>query len=102
MLVMFMESLVATVTERIPVLVTPAEKKRIARMAKAAGLSMGEFLRRAAVSFQPSDDDRILEAMIGQMLTTSVRAGEAIDRALAFVEASNKRIKALEAKKRAA
>jgi hypothetical protein len=35
----------ATATERIPVLVTPMEKGRIAKMAKAAGVSMGEFLR---------------------------------------------------------
>ena len=92
----------AVATERIPVLVTPAEKKRIARMAKAAGLSMGAFLRRAAASYQPSEDDRILEGMIGQLTKTTAHASTALDRALAFVEASNKRIKSLEAKKRAA
>jgi hypothetical protein len=92
----------AAATERIPVLVTPAEKRQIARMAKAAGMSMGEYLRRAAASFQPSDDDAILEGMIAQMAKTTANASAAIDRALAFVEASNKRIKALEAKKRAA
>jgi len=91
-----------TATERIPVLVTPAEKKQIARMAKAAGLSMGEFLRRAAASFHPSDDDQILDGMIGQMVKTTARANAAIDDALSFVAASNKRIKALEAKKKAA
>ena len=37
----------ATATERIPVLVTAEEKEHIAKMAKSAGLSMGEFLRRA-------------------------------------------------------
>lgn len=91
-----------TATERIPVLVTPGEKKQIARMAKAAGLSMGEFLRRAAASFHPSDDDQILDGMIGQMVKTTARASAAIDEALAFVAASNKRIKVLEAKKKAA
>ena len=89
-------------TERIPVLVTPAEKRQIARMAKAAGMSMGEFLRRAAASFHPSDDDRLLLGMIGQMARTTARASAAIDDALSFVEASNKRIRALEAKKKAA
>lgn len=91
-----------TATERIPVLVTPAEKRQIARMAKATGLSMGEFLRRAAASFHPSDDDQVLEGMIGQMVKTTARASAAIDEALAFVEASNKRIKSLEARKKAA
>ena len=89
-------------TERIPILVTPAEKKQIARMAKAAGLSMGEFLRRAAASFHPSEDDEMLAGMIGQMAKTTARASAAIDEALSYVEASNKRIKALEAKRKAA
>ena len=89
-------------TERIPILVTPGEKKQIARMAKAAGLSMGEFLRRAAASFRPAEDDRMLEGMIGQMARTTARASAAIDDAVRYVEASNKRIRALEAKKKAA
>jgi len=89
-------------TERIPVLVTPAEKKQIAKMAKDAGMSMGEFLRRAAASFRPTEDPQVLEGMIGQMAKTTARASAAIDEALSFVEASNKRITAIEARKRAA
>lgn len=88
----------ATATERIPVLVTPAEKGKIARMAKAAGLSMGEFLRRAAESFRPSEDDKAMMGMIDQMNKTTAQASAAIDNALAFVEASNKRIAAMERK----
>ena len=52
-------------SERIPVLATAAEKGRIAKMPKAAGLSMGEFLRRAAASFRPSEDDKVLEFRLG-------------------------------------
>ena len=92
----------ATATERIPVLVTPAEKRKISSLAKGAGMSMGEFLRRAAVSFRSSEDDQMLEALIGQMVKSTARASAAIDHALSHVEASNKRIRALEAKKRAA
>ena len=88
----------ATATERIPVLVTAAEKGRIAKMAKTAGLSMGEFLRRAAASFHPSDDDQILEGMIDQMNKTTTQANAAIDKALAYVDASNKRIAVMERK----
>lgn len=88
----------ATASERIPVLVSTAEKARIARMAKSAGLSMGEFLRRAAAAFRPSDDDKILEGMIDQMNKTTAQANAAIDKALAEVEASNKRIAAMERK----
>ena len=86
----------ASATERIPVLVTLQEKGQIAAMAKAAGLSMGEFLRRAAAAFQPSEDDRVLDGMIDQMAKTTAQANAAIDDALAFVERSNQRIAALE------
>lgn len=86
----------AIATERIPVLVTATEKGRIAKMAKAAGLSMGEFLRRAAASFEPNEDDRILEGMIDQMNKATVQANAAIDRALALVEESNQRIEKME------
>jgi len=88
----------ATATERIPVLVSPAEKSQIANMAKAAGLSMGEFLRQAASAFTPSEDDQILDGMIAQMNKTTAQANAAIDKALQFVAASNKRIAAMERK----
>ena len=87
----------ATATERIPILVSSKGKTQIARMAKESGLSIGEYLRRAAASFRP-DDEEMLEGMIDQMLKTTAQAGAAIDEALAFVEASNKRIAKLEAK----
>ena len=89
----------ATATERIPVLVTSQEKAMIAKMAQEAHLSMGEFLRRAAASFRPSEDDKILEGMIDQMLKTTAQASAAIDDALAFVEGSNRRISAMEARR---
>ncbi|MHB1591992.1 MAG: plasmid mobilization protein [Sulfuricella sp.] len=88
----------ATATERIPVLVTATEKGQIAKMAKDAGLSMGEFLRRAASAYRPSEEDQLLAGMIDQMNKTTARASAAIDEALAFVEASNKRIAAMERK----
>ncbi len=86
----------ATATERIPVLVTTEEKAMIARMAQEAHLSMGEFLRRAAASFHPGEDEKMLEGMIEQMVKTTAQASDAIEDALAFVEASNERIAAME------
>jgi hypothetical protein len=91
-----------TATERIPVLVTAQEKDQIAQTAKASGLSMGEFLRRAAAAFQPAQEEEILAGMIDQMAKTTARANAAIDDALAFIEASEQRIAALEAHKKAA
>ena len=87
----------ATASERIPVLVTSQEKAMIAKMAQDAHLSMGEFLRRAAASFRPIEDEKMLEGMIDQMLKTTAQANAAIDDALAFVEASNRRISVIEA-----
>lgn len=89
----------ATATERIPILVTPQEKAWIAQKAQEAQLSMGEFLRRAASSFHPDADERMLEGMIEQMLKTTAQANAAIDEALAYVEASNQRIAAMESGK---
>jgi hypothetical protein len=83
-------------TDRIPVLVTKPEKARFAKMARAAGVSVGEFFRRAADAYNPSEDERLLEGMIDQMNKTTAQASAAIDDALAFVEASNKRIEAME------
>ena len=89
-----------TASQRIPVLVSAAEKGRIAAMAKASGLSMGEFLRRAATAFQPEEDEKMFEGMISQMHKTTLAASAAIDRAIAYVDASNKRIAAMERKAR--
>jgi len=57
---------------------------------------MGEFLRRAASSFRPQEDEKLLAGMIEQMLKTTAQANAAIDDALAFVAASNQRIAAME------
>lgn len=88
----------ATATERIPVLVTAQEKAMIAKMAQEAHLSMGEFLRRAASSFRPGEDEAMLAGAIEQMVKTTVQASAAIDDALAFVAASNERIASMEVK----
>lgn len=88
----------ATASERIPVLVTRQEKARITRMAGDAGLSVGEFLRRAAAAFQPAQDEQLLLGMIEQVVRTTARASAAADEALQFVEASNRRMAALEAR----
>ena len=88
----------ATATERVAVLMTPTEKKRVVSKANKAGMTTGEYMRRAAEGYRPADDDKALEAMIDEMNKATQNAETAIDDALAFVAASNKRIKAMEAK----
>jgi hypothetical protein len=87
----------AAATERVPVLMTPAEKKRVVSRAKKAGLTTGEYMRRAAEGYRPADDDKALVAMINEMNKATQSAENAIDDALAFVSASNKRIEEMEA-----
>ncbi len=88
----------AAATERVPVLMTPAEKKRVVSKANKAGLTTGEYMRRAAEGYRPADDDKALEAMINEMNKATRNAETAIDDALAFVAASNKRIAQMEKK----
>jgi hypothetical protein len=61
---------------------------------------MGEFLRRVAAPFRPNEDEKMLEGMIEQMVKTTAQASAAINDALAYVEASNERIAALEVGKK--
>jgi hypothetical protein len=89
----------ATATERIPVLVSKEEKIAIAQKAKSASVSMGEYLRRAAAAYRAAEDDAVLEGMIAQMVKTTAQAGQAIDKALDFVEESSQRIAAMEARR---
>ncbi|MHB1015500.1 MAG: plasmid mobilization protein [Desulfurivibrionaceae bacterium] len=90
----------ATATERIPVLVSRKEKIDLAEKARQSKVSMGEYLRRAAAAYRTTEDDALLEGMITQMLKTTEQAEQAIDNALAFVEASNQRIAAMESSRR--
>ncbi len=87
----------AAATERVPVLMTPAEKKQLIAKAIKAGMKMGEFMREAAAAYQPGEEDVALEAMIEQMNRATDSAGEAIDRAIKFVAESNSRIEQMEA-----
>jgi hypothetical protein len=86
----------AAATERVPVLMTPAEKRRIARQAQKAGVSLGEYLRRAAAAFSPEQDDEAFEALLTQVERSTAATSAAIDDAIAYVEASNKRIAEME------
>ena len=87
-------------TERVPVLMSPEEKKRVVARARKAGLTTAEYMRRAAASYAPDADEEALEVMIGEMNKATARAEKAIDEALAFVAASNRRIARMEAKAR--
>lgn len=84
--------------ERIVVQATAVEKKAIAVKAKRLGLPMSELMRRGARSYEASSSDEELAVMADAAAGAAERASAAIDDVLAFVEASNRRIAALEAR----
>jgi hypothetical protein len=86
----------STATERIPVLVTKAQKQRLVAKAKEAGLTMGEYLRRAGEGYNPSEEEALLDGLLNQVVKSTLRAEKAMDEALAFVAASEKRLAKLE------
>jgi hypothetical protein len=81
-----------TATERIPVLVTKIQKQQLTAKAKSAGLSTGEFLRRAGESYSASEDQDLLEGLLDQVVKITTKTEQAIDDALAFVAASEQRL----------
>lgn len=86
----------ASKTERITVLVSPSEKRLLVSKAQNAGISVSEYLRRAANYYSPCEEE-ILEALVGQMRQATQRAVNAIDKSLEYVAESNERIAAMEA-----
>lgn len=45
------------VTERVTILMEPGQKAELTRRARAAGMSLGEYLRTAAEHFEPNDNE---------------------------------------------
>jgi hypothetical protein len=88
---------VAAAVERIVVQATRQEKRAIAAKAKRLGLPISELMRRGATAYEPAEVDEQLGALADAAKAAAERAGASIDDALAFIDASNKRIASLEA-----
>jgi hypothetical protein len=84
--------------ERIVVQATAADKQAIADKAKKLDIPVSELMRRGAFAYQAGAHEAELAALADAAKSAADRAGAAIDDALAFIEASNKRIAAMEAK----
>jgi len=84
--------------ERIVVQATPQEKKAISAKAKRLGLPVSELMRRGATAYTTAESDEAVSVVADAAMAAANRAAGAIDDMLAFVEASNKRIDAMEAK----
>ena len=82
----------ASAVERIVVQATPQEKKAITAKAKRLGLPISELMRRGATAYESKEADEELGALADAAKAAAERASASIDNALAFIEASNKRI----------
>lgn len=64
-------------TERVVVLMTPKQKADASRRAKAAQLSLSDFMRRQALG-----DEELLSVVVGQLRESTATATAALDHAL--------------------
>ena len=72
------------VTARMPLQLEPAEKRNVARKAKALGMSVNDYVRTALRSFRPElVSEREIDHILRELTASTARAERALDRALA-------------------
>ncbi len=91
-----------TAVERIVVQATATDKQAIVAKARKLDIPISELMRRGAFAYQAGERDEELAVLADAARTAADKAGAAIDDALDFIAASNKRIAAMEAKARKA
>ena len=87
-----------TAVERIVVQTTAQDKQAIADKAKKLDMPVSELMRRGAFAYQVGEHEAELATLADAARAAADRAGASIDDALAFIDASNQRIAAMEAK----
>lgn len=86
--------------ERIVVQTTVVDKQEITAKAKKLDIPVSELMRRGAFAYDAGVHDAELAALADAAKAAADRAAAAIDDALDFIEASNRRIAAMETKAR--
>lgn len=81
---------------RIVVQATAQDKKSIVAKAKKLALPVSELMRRGAFAYESAEADSEMCALADAAKDAADRAGAAIEDALDFIDASNKRIAAME------
>jgi hypothetical protein len=71
----------AAATERVVVLMTPAEKRALEAKARRVGASTGQLVRRSVAAFDEADDSAEVEALLKTFGTTHAATLAALDRA---------------------
>lgn len=70
-------------TERITILVTPAQKQAISAKAKKLNVSTGEVIRRAVESYRHNNEEIVLNALADELNRSVKEARHALKDALA-------------------
>jgi hypothetical protein len=83
-------------TERVVVQITSTDKRKIEAKAKKMHLPLAEMMRRAAFSYSSEAEEAELGALTERAKQSADNSLAAIDDALSFIAASNKRIEAME------
>jgi hypothetical protein len=93
-----MEDVMATATERIPVLVTKTDKIKFSKKAKLHGLSISEFARAAMEQFNPgqAEEEEAIEPLLKQVKDGTALAERSLTEALEFCAGSNARLARLD------
>jgi hypothetical protein len=69
-------------TERVTILMEPAQKAALTKRARAVGQSVGEYVRNRAL-----DEDEILTALVAELKASTAKAVATVDEALARMDA---------------
>lgn len=85
---------------RITVHVTRDESVRLAKCAERRGLSLSEFMRRAALEFPGTNEEQAQTTPTNAVIDATERAERAIDDSLEYVARSNERIERMTARAR--
>jgi len=83
-------------TARVVVLMTPEQKSDVTLRAAAEKLSVGDYMRRQALG-----DDALLVALVEELATSTARARAVLERTLARLDESERRLPEIEAAARA-
>lgn len=76
-------------------MMTPEQKSDVSRRAAAQRLSLGDYMRRQAL--QALGDDELLEALVAELAASTERASLVLDRTLARLDESERRMPEIEA-----
>ena len=98
--VYILEDVMPSTTVQVPVLMSLTQKRRLARKAKQANLTMGELLRQGGERFSPIEDPAVLDHMANQVIRSTTKTILAIDKTLAMVAESERRMAKKSAKGR--